>query len=59
MIRGIYDDMEENAKYGLENVWKILWAFCQDVKYRWGKDEYIEYRTREEWNGIAWLKVGV
>jgi hypothetical protein len=34
-------------------------VFYQEMKQKWGREEYIELCSRNEGNGLGWMKAGV
>jgi hypothetical protein len=36
---------------------KMSLVFYQEMKQKWGREEYIELCSRNERNGLAWMKV--
>jgi hypothetical protein len=38
---------------------KMSLVFDQEMKQKWGREEYIKLCCRNERNGLAWMKVGV
>jgi hypothetical protein len=38
---------------------KLSLVFYQEMKHKWGREEYIELCSRNERNGSAWMKAGV
>jgi hypothetical protein len=34
-------------------------VYYQEMKHKWGREEYNELCSRNERNGSAWMKVGV
>jgi hypothetical protein len=36
---------------------KMSLVFCQRMNQKWGREEYIELCSRNERNGLAWMKV--
>jgi hypothetical protein len=38
---------------------KILLVFYQEIKYKWGRDEYIKFCSQNERSRIVWMKAGV
>jgi hypothetical protein len=38
---------------------KVPLVSYQEMKQKWGREEYIELRSRNERNGIIWMKAGV
>jgi hypothetical protein len=38
---------------------KMSLVLYQEMKQKWGKEEYIELCFRCERNGLAWMKAGV
>jgi hypothetical protein len=38
---------------------KMSLVFYQEMKHKWGREEYIELDSRNERNGSGWMKTGV
>jgi hypothetical protein len=38
---------------------KISLVFYQEMKHKWGREECIKYCSRNERNGLVWMKAGV
>jgi hypothetical protein len=38
---------------------KMSLVFYQEMKQKWGREQYIELCSRNERNGLAWTKPGV
>jgi hypothetical protein len=38
---------------------KMSLVLYQEMKQKWGREDYIELCSRNERNGLAWLKAGV
>jgi hypothetical protein len=37
---------------------KMSLVFYQEMNQKWGREEYIELCSRNERNGLAWMKAG-
>jgi hypothetical protein len=38
---------------------KILLVFYQEMKHKWGREEYIDCCNRNERRGMAWCRLGI
>jgi hypothetical protein len=55
IIRGRCNDIERQNLFSImfENMSLV---FYQEMKQKWGREEYIEFCSRNERNGLAWIK---
>jgi hypothetical protein len=58
IIRESWNDIQKQNMFADLNV-KVSLTFYRQVKCEWGKEWYIDKRTRKERIGVIWLKAGI
>jgi hypothetical protein len=57
IIRGKCNDIERQNLFSIMSEKRSL-VFYQEMKQKWGREEYIKLCSRNERNGLAWMKAG-
>jgi hypothetical protein len=58
IIRERYNDIDRQDLFSIMSE-KTSLLFYQEMKQKWGREEYIELCSRNESNWLAWMKAGV